>query len=151
MNQEVGAIMHYCYSRFPVKVYEKEIPEQFQIPSMYFPAAWTNTKNDTVSTFLKTYTLHIKVFHKDSEQAHDAAETIVDALSADRNIIQMVSVEGEPLDDYVRIKRAETRNGDQGVATIVLTWDSAYWYNRDEQPSLDDINFSDGVIKSGQE
>ncbi|WP_345807599.1 hypothetical protein [Bacillus pumilus] len=34
------------------------------------------------------------------------------------------------------------------MATIVLTWDIAYWYNRDEQPSLDDINFSDGVIKS---
>ncbi|PRS65286.1 phage tail terminator family protein [Bacillus pumilus] len=151
MNQEVGAIMNYCYKHFPVKVYEKKIPEQFQVPSMYFPAARTNTRNDTVSTFLKTYTLHIKVFHKDSGQAHDAAESIVDALSADRNIIQMVSEEGDPLDDYVRIKRAETRNGDQGVATIVLTWDSAYWYNRDEQPSLDDINFSDGVIKSGQE
>ncbi|MGE6857490.1 phage portal protein [Bacillus pumilus] len=151
MNQEVGSIMHYCYRKFPVKVYEKKIPEQFQIPSMYFPAAWVNTRNDTVSTFLKTYTLHIKVFHKDSEQAHDAAESIVDALSADRNFIQMVNVEGEPLDQYVRIKRAETRNGDQGVATIVLTWDSAYWYNRDEQPSLDDINFSDGVIKREQD
>ncbi|MDR0125755.1 MULTISPECIES: hypothetical protein [Bacillus] len=55
----------------------------------------------------------------------------------------------EPLEQYIRIKRAETRIADQGVATIVLTWDSAYWYHRDEQPSLDDINFSDGVIKSG--
>lgn len=151
MNQEVGAIMNYCYKQFPVKVYVKEIPEQFQIPSMYFPAAWVNTRNDTVSTFLKTYTLHIKVFHKDSGQAHDAAESIVDALSADRNIIQMISGDGELLEQYIRIKRAETRIADQGVATIVLTWDSSYWYNREEQPSLDDINFSDGVIKSGQE
>ncbi|MCY7575904.1 phage tail terminator family protein [Bacillus pumilus] len=151
MNIEVGAIMNYCYKHFSVKVYEKEIPEQFQIPSMYFPAASTNTGNDTVSTFLKTYTLNIKVFHKDSGQAHDAAESIVDTLSADRNIIQMISEDGEPLDQYVRIKRAETRIADQGVATIVLTWDSAYWYNRDAQPSLDDINFSDGVIKREQD
>ena len=37
-------------------------------------------------------------------KAHDAAETIVDALLADRQIIQMISEDGEVLDDYVRIK-----------------------------------------------
>ncbi|MEH3000475.1 MULTISPECIES: phage tail terminator family protein [Bacillus] len=151
MNQEVGAIMHYIYTHFPVTMYDRLLPERFQVPSVYVPPVTVISGPDTVSTFMKSYSLQVKVFHMDSEKAHDAAETIVDALLADRQMIQMMSEDGEVLDDYVRIKRVETRMIDQGVAAIVLTWDSSYWYNRDKQASLEDINFSDGVIKREQD
>ncbi|MGE6629836.1 phage portal protein [Bacillus sp. NPDC077027] len=150
MNREVGAIMHYVYTQFPVKMYNRELPERFQVPSIYIPPVSAMSGPDTVSTFMKTYSLHVKLFHHDSEKAFDTAETIVDALNADRNMIQMVSEKGQWLNDYIRIKRVETRSGDQGVATIVLTWDSTYWYNRDKHLSLEDVYFSDGVIKNEQ-
>ncbi|BBP91857.1 phage-like element PBSX protein XkdJ [Bacillus safensis] len=154
MNQEVGAIMHYIYTHFPVTMYDRLLPERFQVPSVYVPPV------TVISDQWSRYGLYLyeilfaaseSLFILIQKKTHDAAESIVDALLADRQIIQMMSEDGEVLDDYVRIKRVETRMIDQGVAAIVLTWDSSYWYNRDKQASLEDINFSDGVIKREQD
>ncbi|WP_252503276.1 DUF6838 family protein [Sporosarcina sp. Marseille-Q4943] len=145
MNPEVGSIMGYFYGLFPVKVYTEKVPENFAVPSMYFPEPFSFDGNDTNSTFLKTYSLGVKLFHQTSQRAHAEAERIADAVRMKRSIIPLINQDGTLTGDYVRIRRIETRIIDDGVAVIQLTWDSRYHYEKDKYIPLCDIVVKVGV------
>ena len=75
-------------------VYENELPEQFQVPSLYIPPPYAFDENDTVSTFKKTYSLNVKLFHADSVQALYAADRIADAVRESRQLIPLLTESG---------------------------------------------------------
>ncbi|MCY7966558.1 phage portal protein [Bacillus haynesii] len=145
MNDETGSVMNFFYQVFPVVCYEKEIPDHFQIPSLYFPPPSVFDENDTVSTFKKVFTLNVKLFHHDSQQAHDHAERIADAVREARHIIPLIGRSGKGTGDSLRISRIETRIGDSGTASFIIQWNSRYWYRRENELSLETIDFTNGV------
>ncbi|MGE8207679.1 phage tail terminator family protein [Heyndrickxia sp. NPDC080065] len=151
MNQEVGSIMNFFYNVFPCKIYTKEVPENFAVPSMYFPAPFSFDGNDTTSTFKKTYSLSVKLFHKDSQQADDEAEKIADVVREKRSIIPILNDDGSNIGSYLRLSRIETRIADRGVAIIQVTWDSRYFYEREEYKGLENFKIASGVKESGKE
>ncbi|RXM10802.1 phage portal protein [Bacillus subtilis] len=144
MNQEVGSIMGYLYKLYPVQVYEKEIPQDFVVPSLYIPPASTVDGVDTVSTFQKSYVLNVKLFHKNAQEAHKEAERIADTLRSKRGLIPLIQESGEDAGDFIRLSRIETRISDD-YASIVLNWTSRYWYEREQHPSLENFEFTSGV------
>lgn len=146
MNPEVGSIMSYFYGLFPVTVYEKEVPENFVVPSLYFPTPFTFDGNDTNTTFMKSYSLAIKLFHTSPQLAFVEAERIADTIRRKRMHIPMVNKDGSPTNDVIRIRRIEERITD-GVVSIVVTWDSRYHYDRDDYIALENIQFDNGVKK----
>lgn len=145
MNSETGSIMAFLYSRWPVPIYERELPDQFQVPSLYVPSPSVFEETDTVSTFKKTYSLNVKLFHHDSVQALDEADRLADAIREARNMVPLLSEPGEKTGDMVRISRIETRVGDRGEAVMVIRWSSRYYYHKSEQPVLQDIDMNSGV------
>ncbi|MBV7321644.1 phage tail terminator family protein [Bacillus halotolerans] len=144
MNQEVGSIMGYLYKLYPVQVYEKEIPQDFVVPSLYIPPASTVDGVDTVSTFQKSYVLNVKLFHKNAQEAHNEAERIADTLRSKRGLIPLIRESGEDTGGVIRLSRIETRISDD-YASIVLNWTSRYWYEREQHPSLENFEFTSGV------
>jgi len=130
--------MGYFYDLFPCVIYEEEVPEGFKVPSMYFPPAFSFDGNDTNQTFMKTFNLSVKLFHKGSHAALDAAETIADAVRAKRMIIPMINQDGTPTGDYIRLTRIDTRKGD-GFVSIIITWSSRYFYDRETWPSINGV------------
>lgn len=95
MNSETGSIMAFLYSRWSVPIYERELPDHFQVPSLYVPPPSVFEETDTVSTFKKTYSLNVKLFHLDSVQALDEADRLADAIREARNMIPLLSESGE--------------------------------------------------------
>ncbi len=53
----------------------------------------------------------MKLFHHDSQQAHDHAERIADAVREARHIIPLIDRSGKDTGDSLRISRIETRIG----------------------------------------
>ncbi|WP_439024828.1 phage tail terminator family protein [Bacillus halotolerans] len=145
MNSETGTIMAFLYSQWSVPIYESELPDHFQVPSLYVPAPSVFEETDTVSTFKKTYSLNVKLFHLDSVQALDEADRLADAIREARNIVPLLSESGEKTGDMLRITRIETRVGDRGEAVMVIRWSSRYYYHKTEQPVLQDIDMNSGV------
>lgn len=145
MNPEVGSIMNFFYQMNKVKVYDEEVPVNFERPSMYFPPPMTFNGVDSNTTYLKTYSLNVKVFHNDSQKAYAAAEKIADAVDSRRNLIPLLNEIGEDTGDFLRIARIEVRVGEMGVATILIQWDSRYFYERETAPPLEDIDINSGV------
>lgn len=145
MHPEVGSIMAYFYSIFPCKVYQKEVPTNIVTPSLYFPTTSDFDSNDTLSTFKKTYTLSVKLFHKNSITAKEAADIIADTVRRKRNIIPLLNADGTATGDYIRVSRIESRIGDSAVASIILTWDSHYYYDKAEVQAFENFNIDSGV------
>jgi hypothetical protein len=145
MNPEVGSIMKFIYDLFPVKVYTKKVPMDFQVPSLYVPSPFSFDGNDTTSTFSKTYNLNIKLFHKDTSKAMSEAERIADVIRGRRNVIPLLDEKGAESGDFVRFSRIETREGDEGVASIVLDWTSRYYYDKPSARPAEYFNFENGV------
>nr|MDH3083835.1 phage portal protein [Bacillus subtilis] len=145
MNSETGSIMAFLYSQWSVPIYERELPDHFQVPSLYVPSASVFEETDTVSTFKKTYSLNVKLFHLDSVQALDEADRLADAIREARNMIPPLSESGEKTGDMVRISQIETRVGDRGEAAMVIRWSNRYYYHKTEQPVFQDIDMNSGV------
>lgn len=145
MNPEAGSIMKYFHSLFPVKIYTKEVPKNFEVPSLFFPAPTSSDDSDTNMTFSKAYSLSVKLFHQDSIAANIKADFIADDIRSQKNVIPMLGPSGELTGDFIRMSRIETRIGDRGVATIVLTWESKYRYKREEWPVLQSIEINSEV------
>ncbi|MEC1547392.1 DUF6838 family protein [Bacillus rugosus] len=145
MNSETGSIMAFLYSQWSVPIYERELPDHFQVPSLYVSSPTVFEETDTVSTFKKTYSLNVKLFHHDSVQALDEADRLADAIREARNMVPLLSESGEKTGDMVRITRIETRVGDRGEAVMVIRWSSRYYYHKTEQPVLQDIDMNSGV------
>ncbi|MBY4603535.1 phage portal protein [Bacillus sp. SPARC3] len=145
MNSETGSIMAFLYSQWSVPIYERELPDHFQVPSLYVSSPTVFEETDTVSTFKKTYSLNVKLFHHDSVQALDEADRLADAIREARNMVPLLSESGEKTGDMVRITRIETRVGDRGEAVMVIRWSSRYYYHKTEQPILQDIDMNSGV------
>ncbi|ASB60539.1 phage portal protein [Bacillus sp. A053] len=145
MNSETGSIMAFLYSQWSVPIYERELPDHFQVPSLYVPSPSVFEETDTVSTFKKTYSLNVKLFHHDSVQALDEADRLADAIREARNMVPLLSESGEKTGDMVRVTRIETRVGDRGEAVMVIRWSSRYYYHKTEQPVLQDIDMNSGV------
>ncbi|MGM3042116.1 phage portal protein, partial [Bacillus cereus group sp. BC46] len=88
----------------------------------------------------KAYVLNVKLFHENAQKAHNEAERIADTLRSRRGIIPLIQESGEDTGDFIRLSRIETRVSDD-YATIVLNWTSRYWYEREEQRSMDGFKF----------
>lgn len=145
MNPEVGSIMSYFHKLFPVQVYTKEVPINFEKPSLYFPVPFSFDGNDTNQTFIKVYNITIKLFHHDSQQANNKAEYIADVIRGERSVVPLLDIEGVVTGDYVRFDRIETKIADKGVATIILNWTSRYLYEKEDWAPAEYFEFQSGV------
>lgn len=145
MNVEVGSILKYFYDLFPNQVYTDELPQGFKKPSLYFPPVQATDAGDTNMTFLKAYTLNVKLFHDNSRTANAEAERIADTLRRERSVLPIMSEDGQPSGEYLRINRIETRVGESGIAFIILSWNSRYHYTQEKAPSLEFVEMNSGV------
>lgn len=122
--------MQYCSQKWQVEIYTPKLPENFIIPSMYFPPPTVVDSPDTVSTFLKTYALPIKIFHQDSSQAQEKCEEFADSIRAGRHLVPLLNSDGSLAGGFIRIKQAQVQAVDDTSALLTLTWDSRYEYDR---------------------
>lgn len=146
MDQELGSIMGFFYKVCPVKIYDLEVPENFEKPSLYFPEPATFDSNDTTSTYMVTNSLSVKFFHCDSRQAFEGATKIVNKIYSNRSVIPLLNKDGSDTGDYIRFTKIDVRKLENGVAAIVLTWDSRFKYKREFAPSIEDLHFETEVI-----
>jgi hypothetical protein len=142
-NAEIGSIAKFCYDHYPMfsdvkdrlqQLYFGRLPENFKVPSLYFPVPQEDDAGDTTQTYRITYRLYIKSFHLDDQKAYDVAKAIADKVRASRNIVPLVDVSGALTGDFLRIKRCNIKPLSEdmifGVSQLFLEWDSRYKYDR---------------------
>ncbi|MFB4260511.1 phage portal protein [Shouchella clausii] len=145
LHPEVAAIVSFLHARFPSKLYTRELDQNFVTPSLYIPPAISFSGVDTVSTYQKTYTLNLKLFHDNQQLAVQTAESLHDALQGARMQLPMVDQYGVATNNYVRISRIDVRPGDGATAVMVFAWTSRYYYDRPEYIPLQSVTMKGGL------
>lgn len=139
--------MRLCYDINPVKVYTDRIPQDMDIPCMYFPAPIVTSSPDTITGYRNTYQLFIKLFAKKTQQAHSKAHEIAEKLRASRGIIPVVGFDGDQSEEYMQVNLdVQTKAVDDGVAQLAVKWESQYPFIREEFPIMETL-FVEALLK----
>lgn len=114
------------------------MPEQFKVPAIYYPNPTVTSNNDTLSSFLLTYSWFVKIFAASTEDAYEIAAQIQRDLCGDRFSIPIKNDDGSMDGNrHIRIKRLEIKQIDDSVYQVYLLWEERVQYN--------DIGLNDGT------
>lgn len=128
MDQEIGSVMAYSYLKIqPLKIYSKSVPEDFVVPSIYFPKPVITESHETLNAFSKTYTVYMKVFYPTKEEAVDKANELMHSILVNRYKIPLINEDGSFANTYLRVMKIEVKEL-EGAAQIAITWESRYEY-----------------------
>lgn len=150
MEDELGSIVNFCHGLNGVQVYTVNLPEDFEVPSMYFPPPIVVGGEFTSAAFMNSYSLMIKVFEVTAQEAFVTCEGIANKVKRQRWLIPMVDKDGTSLSRYIFVKAINTRILDHGsdgktaTAQLTIEWDSRYNFDRVEAVKMQEINIRQG-------
>lgn len=148
LDQEIGSIIRCFNDVNKVKVYIDMVPQNFIIPSMFFPKPLTESEIDSFSTYTNDYQMFVKVFEESSLKAYEAAESILEHIRRLRDIIPIYNADGTQSNDFLRIEKLNSREIESGVRQIEIRWKSR---RRFVTESVDKINKVNVRLKLGGE
>ena len=105
------------------------LPEQFQVPSIYFPDSEIISDRDTLSSFIFTYSLNAKVFSTSNEDAFMIASNIQRELALHKWRVPILNQDGSETGEYITVKKPSVKKGDDLVAIISISWDERCYYD----------------------
>lgn len=136
MESEVGSIGAFCVAQYPAKVYVEKMPQDFQVPAIYFPPPSSTDSHFTSRAFEVSYVLSVKVFHPSEQEAFRAAERIATAIRAKRRTIPLLDIDGglsKSTRKTLYIESVNTRSIESGsdllgAAQVTIEWQSRYLF-----------------------
>lgn len=133
IEQETASIIRYILDNADgLTPYYENIPEDFMVPSVYFPAPELITDNETFNTYVIRFTWYIHFFHKTTNEAYQLAFRFVDMLRANKNLIPVVDEKGSFICENIRLKNPTLTIADDGAVLVELGWNSIRPYKREE-------------------
>lgn len=130
LEQEIASIIKYTLDRAGnPSPYYYEVPEDFIVPAAYFPTPEISTRGETFRTYAMDYTWFIKFFHNSTQEAYALALKALTAIKGSRNLIPLISTEGEQTGEKLRINDPSLNTIDSGAVQLQLNWTSRRPYD----------------------
>lgn len=126
--------------------YYHNMPENFAVPSVYFPSPEIISGNDTFSTYSAEYTIFINFFHSSTELAYELALPVLNKINAVRRIIPIFDENGKNTGKFVRITNAELKKADECAYQMQVDWIFRRPYDRDEAQSVQNFYLNGGKL-----
>lgn len=130
LEQEVASIIKCILeaSENPAPYYY-EVPEEFTVPAVYFPAIEVPTRGETLSTYAMDCTWFIKFMHNTTQEALAIAFKALTAIKEKRNLIPLIDTDGKRTGKTLRIKDPSLDIIDRGAVQLQIDWTSNRPYN----------------------
>ncbi|MCD8206690.1 MAG: hypothetical protein LUD72_01995 [Bacteroidales bacterium] len=138
MEYEVASIIRFVLEATgnPAPYYWK-IPEDFIVPAAYFPTPEIVSYPDTFERYRFEYAWYITLFNISDVKAYNMGLAAVSAARKARNLIPVISPEGEIMDGhYVRTHDPSTKMLDGGACQLVIEWASRRLYDFERGPEI---------------
>lgn len=129
LQQFVGSIKKYFYDRNQVSVYDKELPETINIPSMYFPQPNVLPLPYTKGSYQNTYTMNVQIIEKDTPTAMTVAEEIAQTIRENKYQIPLVNEDGTASGKYITFSTVACERMEEGIVQVRLEWEKEFNYN----------------------
>lgn len=129
LQQFVGSIKKYFYDRNQVSIYDKELPETINIPSMYFPQPNVLPLPYTKGSYQNTYTMNVQIIEKDTPTAMTIAEEIAQTIRENKYQIPLVDEDGTASEKYITFSMVACERMEEGIVQVRLEWEKEFNYN----------------------
>ncbi len=138
LEQEIASAIKFIHSACGSPTpYYWNVPQDFVVPSIYFPTPEITTFGDTLSSYRYEYMWHIKCFAKVTQDAHSMALSVVTAIREARNLVPLIDVNGNVDGKGFRLLDPSMRSIEDGVCQITIQWKSPRAYNDVLNPSAE--------------
>lgn len=139
MEQELASIFSFVLkSADNPQPYYTDIPQDFTVPSVYFPIPEITTCGDTFNTYGAEYDWYIKFFHSTTQAAYLLALKALTAIKENRNLIPLLDENGAKIGG-IRIKDPELRIADECAVQLTIRFVSRRPYIQSNGPKSQDF------------
>lgn len=146
LEREIAALSHFFKPIIKIQ-YFGELPSGIATPSAYFPAPELQGNEHSLNSYENSFSLYIKIFHKDSMKSYTIASEIVKKVQHSQKKIPLYDKEGKITDKNFLVKSITAKNIDVGVTQLTITWNTHASYIRAEAAKVRDLYF-DGLATS---
>lgn len=126
--------------------YFDEEPEEYRVPSLYFPVPWTQSKKVTLASYRSTLIFQCQFMASTDWEAYQTAINVRDCLLLDGCCIPMMNKDGTVSDSAVRILEPEVRKIERGI--VQLSFDIQHYFTPTRPNGQKAMNFIfNGLVK----
>lgn len=129
LDQFIGSIKNYFYTRNNVPIYDEEIPDTIQVPSMYFPQPNILPLPFTKGSYQNNYIMNIQVFEEDTPKAMSKAESIAQTIRSNKNQIPLLNADGTATEKLITFSSVACERMESGIVQVRLEWENEFNYN----------------------
>lgn len=148
LGQSLASAVSYIqnHSSIEALLYFDEIPEEFVVPSIYFPVPRVICKKVTLASFCFTVMVNCQFMAVDQWEAYQYAADVRDHLLVDHCAIPILKKDGLPEGNYMRITEPEIRNIDHRSVQLSFDLKQYVSFEKTEEVKAKDIIFA-GIVK----
>lgn len=143
MDQYVGSAIRYItdHAIKDTAVYLGDVPEDFRVPSVYFPVPRTPMRKSLLGgVYTRTIHFECQFFGADTWAANAAAELVRDALRKDRCIIPCYEQDGSESGYGIHTTAPELDALDKGIVQMLFDIDHVIEEPREKGDPITQVN-----------
>lgn len=120
MEQELASIFSFVLKSADNPMpYYRDIPQDFIVPSVYFPVPEITTSGDTFNSYGAEYNWYVKFIHSTTQEAYSLALKALTAIKENRNLIPLLDKNSSKIGG-IRIKDPDLRVVDECAAQLSI-------------------------------
>jgi hypothetical protein len=123
-------------------LYEYSVPQDFEIPSLYFPPTEIQPSQSTLNGYSSEYTIYAKVFALTTRDAVSLAEKVVQGIMLKKCTIPIYLENGNESGELMKLEPPEARESDEGVAQLILRYRVARRFTAEKQTASKSIGIN---------
>ena len=116
-----------------IKPYFEDMPQDFVVPSIYFPEPEAEPSGDTSVSFAVDFVMYVKVFHSSTASAWEKGYVILKRIMEVRKLIPLYNADGSTAGRGIRVKDPKLRKIADGTVQLEIGWKKYLLY--DIEPS----------------
>ena len=124
--------------------YYHNIPENFIVPSVFFPVPEIETVPDTLDSYGAEYTVFAMFFGSTTENAYELGLPVYNGINAARKLVPLYENDGRYTGESLRIKEISFRKADECACQMQISWISRRICTRPEADLIENFYLNGG-------
>ena len=130
---EMGGITHF---------YSDNVPDDFAVPSLYFPPFESYPSVSALNSYQTSYTLYANVFALTRQDAMEIAEKIVQGIMQKKCRLPVLNSDGSDSGTIFKLNPPEARVVEEGVAQLTLTYSIIKEFKKKTYPKMQNFGIN---------
>lgn len=136
MDQYESSLARACLELGGISVfYEDNVPEDFEIPSLYFPPAETAPSGLGLNSYQTKYSIYAKIFALTKREACGLAEKIARGIMDKKCRLPVYREDGTDSGQLMKLELPVSWAVDEGMAQVTLTYRITRAFTEMEHPA----------------